>query len=47
MQNRSLYLEDLHVGDVWTGGPIFVSEDAIIKFAAEFDPRHAPGRAVD
>lgn len=39
MQNRSLYLEDLHVGDVWTGGPIMVSEDAIIKFAAEFDPQ--------
>lgn len=39
MEKKSLYLEDLRVGDTWTGGPVFVSEEAIIRFATEFDPQ--------
>lgn len=39
MEKTSLYLDDLHVGDTWTGGPVVVSEEAIIRFATEFDPQ--------
>lgn len=39
MSNRSLYLEDMHVGDTFTGGPIAFSEEAIIRFATEYDPQ--------
>ena len=39
MTKRSLYLEDLRVGDTWSGGPIPVSEAAIIRFASEYDPQ--------
>lgn len=39
MKKPSLYLDDLHVGDTWTGGPVLVSEEAIIRFASEFDPQ--------
>lgn len=35
----ALYLDDVQVGDSWTGGPIIVSQDAIIAFANEFDPQ--------
>jgi acyl dehydratase len=39
MAERSLYLEDVHAGDAWTSGPIHVTEDAIIKFAKDYDPQ--------
>ena len=39
MAVRSLFLEDLEVGQVWTGGPIVMSEADILRFAREFDPQ--------
>ena len=36
---KSLYLEDLKPGDRWSGGPIFVTEEAIVRFAKEYDPQ--------
>ncbi|MDZ3832440.1 MAG: MaoC family dehydratase [Sphingopyxis sp.] len=39
MTKRALFLEDLEVGQTWTGGPIEMSEDDIIRFAREFDPQ--------
>lgn len=39
MTNGPLYLEDLHVGQTFTGGPVTVTTEAIKAFAAEFDPQ--------
>lgn len=36
---RSLFLEDLEIGQVWTGGPIEMTEADIIRFAREYDPQ--------
>jgi len=37
--SRQLFLEDLQVGDRWTGGPIVMSEEAIVRFAKDYDPQ--------
>lgn len=37
--SRSLFLEDLEVGQAWTGGPIEMKEADIVRFAREFDPQ--------
>jgi len=34
-----LYLEDVYPGMTFSAGPIKMSEEAIIAFAAEFDPQ--------
>lgn len=39
MAVRSLFLEDLEIGQTWTGGPIVMTEADIIRFAREFDPQ--------
>lgn len=39
MAVRSLLLEDLQVGQTWTGGPIEMTEADIVRFAREFDPQ--------
>lgn len=33
------YLEDLPVGESWEGGPIPITEDAVIAFASVYDPQ--------
>ncbi|GAA0447703.1 MULTISPECIES: MaoC family dehydratase [Sphingomonas] len=33
------YLEDLSVGETWEGGPIPITEDAVIAFATAYDPQ--------
>ena len=33
------YLEDLSVGETWEGGPIPITEDAVIAFARAYDPQ--------
>lgn len=35
----SLFLDDLKVGQTWTGGPIVMEEADIVRFAREFDPQ--------
>jgi acyl dehydratase len=37
--SRSLFLEDLEVGQVWTGGPIAMTEVDIVRFAQAYDPQ--------
>lgn len=39
MASRSLFLEDLAVGQVWTGGPIAMTEADIVRFAQAYDPQ--------
>ncbi len=39
MSATGLYLEDLVIGHFWTGGPIPMTEEAIVRFATEFDPQ--------
>lgn len=39
MTAHSLFLEDLAVGQAWTGGPIEMTEADIVRFAREFDPQ--------
>lgn len=39
MVGKALFLDDLTVGQCWHGGPIHVTEDDIIRFAAEYDPQ--------
>lgn len=39
MASRSLFLEDLEVGQVWTGGPIAMTEADIVHFAQAYDPQ--------
>jgi acyl dehydratase len=39
MRKGSLFLEDLSIGMTFSGGPIKLSEEAIIAFAREFDPQ--------
>ena len=39
MTVRSLFLEDLEIGQAWTGAPIEMNEADIIRFAREFDPQ--------
>src|SRR5262245_4160770 len=34
-----LYLEDLHPGMRWEGGPIVMDEAEIIRFAQDYDPQ--------
>ena len=36
---RSLFLDDLEVGQAWTGGPVAFTEADIVRFAREFDPQ--------
>lgn len=36
---RDLFLEDIEAGQSWSGGPITITEESIIKFAREFDPQ--------
>lgn len=33
------YLDDLAVGDTWTGPPIVVTEADVLRFAGEYDPQ--------
>lgn len=33
------YLDDLAVGDTWTGPPIAVTEADVLRFAGEYDPQ--------
>lgn len=37
--SRQLFLEDVHVGDRWAGGPIVMDEADIIRFAEAYDPQ--------
>ena len=39
MVGRSLFLEDLEIGQVWTGGPVEMTEADIVRFAREYDPQ--------
>ncbi|RZJ16464.1 MAG: MaoC family dehydratase [Brevundimonas sp.] len=39
MTATPLYLDDLHVGQTFTGGPVNVTTEAIKAFAAEYDPQ--------
>jgi acyl dehydratase len=39
MPGRQLFLEDVHAGDHFSGGPIVMREDDIIRFASEYDPQ--------
>jgi len=39
MAGKNLLLEDLVLGQRWSGGPIEVREADIIRFAAEYDPQ--------
>ncbi len=39
MSAKKLYLEDLSPGAKFSGGPVVLTEDAIIAFAREFDPQ--------
>ena len=34
-----LFLDDLAVGQCWHGGPIAMTEAAMVRFAAEYDPQ--------
>jgi acyl dehydratase len=36
---KSVFLDDLQVGQQWHGGPIEMSEADIIRFAREYDPQ--------
>ena len=36
---KALFLEDLHVGDRFTGGPIVMDAEEMIRFAADYDPQ--------
>ena len=38
-QTPRLYLEDLHIGDVFTSDEYVVNEASIIEFASQFDPQ--------
>jgi acyl dehydratase len=35
----TLFLDDLHVGQRFTAGPVSVTADEIVRFAGEFDPQ--------
>jgi acyl dehydratase len=37
--SRSLYLDDLHVGQIFTSGSYVMEEASMKSFAAEFDPQ--------
>ncbi|MDB5709149.1 MAG: hypothetical protein JWL96_1219 [Sphingomonas bacterium] len=39
MAGKTLLLEDLVIGQRWSGGPISVREADIIRFATEYDPQ--------
>ncbi len=39
MAVRSVFLDDLEVGQTWTGSPVVFTEDEIVRFAREFDPQ--------
>jgi acyl dehydratase len=39
MAGKTLLLEDLVIGQRWSGGPISIGEADIIRFAAEYDPQ--------
>jgi acyl dehydratase len=39
MAGKNLLLEDLVIGQRWSGGPIVMREGDIIRFAAEYDPQ--------
>lgn len=39
MSGKDLFLDDLKVGQSWTGGPVAMTEADIIRFAREFDPQ--------
>ncbi len=39
MRKDLLYLEDLRPGTIFSGGPVTLSEEAIVAFAREFDPQ--------
>jgi acyl dehydratase len=39
MAGKNLLLEDLVIGQRWSGGPILMREADIIRFAAEYDPQ--------
>ncbi len=39
MSDERLYLEDLAPGGKFSGGPVVMTEEAIIAFAKEFDPQ--------
>ena len=39
MAAHSLFLEDLQVGQRWTGGPVEMAEADIVRFAREYDPQ--------
>jgi len=35
----ALFLDNLHVGQRFTAGPVSVTADEIVRFASEFDPQ--------
>ena len=37
--SKSVFLDDLKIGQQWLGGPIEVTEADIIRFASEYDPQ--------
>jgi acyl dehydratase len=39
MAGKNLFLEDLVIGQRWSGGPISIGEADIIRFATEYDPQ--------
>jgi acyl dehydratase len=39
MPGKALFLDDLAIGQSWTGGPIAMTEADIIRFAADYDPQ--------
>lgn len=36
---KSLFLDDLQIGQQWYGGPIEMTEADIVRFASEYDPQ--------
>lgn len=44
----ALYLDDLNLGDAWTGAPIAVEEADVVRFAREYDaqPMHIDAEAA-
>jgi acyl dehydratase len=37
--SKSVFLDELQVGQIWHGGPIEMTEADIIRFASEYDPQ--------
>jgi len=37
--SKSVFLDDLEIGQSWQGGPIAMTEADIVRFATEYDPQ--------